>query len=68
VGVPKLRADVQDIFLKTPHQKQVMMFTATLSEGLKVDCKKFLQNEVDIFVDEGKLTLHKLEQFFTLIS
>jgi ATP-dependent RNA helicase UAP56/SUB2 len=39
-----MRADVQDIFKMTPHDKQVMMFTATLSEQMKPICKKFMQN------------------------
>jgi ATP-dependent RNA helicase UAP56/SUB2 len=29
---PKMRLDVQSVFLKTPKQKQVMMFSATLNE------------------------------------
>lgn len=44
LGSPKMRADIQDIFIKTPHQKQVMMFSATMPEEIKNDCKKFLQN------------------------
>jgi len=64
---PRMRADIQDIFTKTPHQKQVMLFSATMPEEIKNDCKKFLQNEVDIFIDEGKLILHGLAQFFVYI-
>lgn len=41
---PKMRSDVQQVFVKTPHTKQVMMFSATMPEELKKDCKKFLQN------------------------
>jgi len=51
LGNPKMRSDVQNIFIKTPHHKQVMMFSATMGEDMKADCKKFLQNEVDIFID-----------------
>lgn len=39
-----MRADIQQIFIHTPHQKQVMMFSATIPEKMKEDCKKFLQN------------------------
>jgi ATP-dependent RNA helicase UAP56/SUB2 len=39
-----MRADVQEIFTSTPYQKQVMMFSATMPEDMKNDCKKFLQN------------------------
>jgi len=72
---PKMRGDIQDIFVKTPHKKQVMMFSATLGKEVKVgtnssniDCKKFLQNEVEIFIDEDKLALHGLTQFYTPIA
>lgn len=44
MGNPGMRADIQEIFVKTPHNKQVMMFSATMPEDLKKDCKKFLQN------------------------
>ena len=35
LGNPKMRADIQDIFVKTPHSKQVMMFSATMPEEMK---------------------------------
>jgi len=35
LGNPKMRADIQDIFIKTPHHKQVMMFSATMPEEMK---------------------------------
>lgn len=38
-----MRADVQQIFLQTPPKKQMMMFTATLSEKMKEICIKFLK-------------------------
>lgn len=63
-----MRGDIQDIFIKTPPEKQVMMFSATMPEDMKKDCKKFLQNEVDIFIDEGQLILHGLAQFFIYIQ
>lgn len=62
-----MRADIQDIFTKTPHEKQVMLFSATMPEDMKASCKTFLNNEVDIFIDEGKLILHGLAQFFVYI-
>lgn len=39
-----MRRDVQDIFRATPHHKQVMMFSATLSTEVRPVCKKFMQN------------------------
>lgn len=65
---PKMRGDVQDIFVRTPHNKQVMMFSATMPEYIKNDCKKFLNKEINIFIDEGKLILHGLTQFYVFIT
>ncbi|CAN3364885.1 ATP-dependent RNA helicase Sub2p [Diutina catenulata] len=60
-----MRRDVQDIFRATPHQKQVMMFSATLSSDIRPVCKKFMQNPLEIYVDdEAKLTLHGLQQYY----
>ncbi|KIL70560.1 hypothetical protein M378DRAFT_194873 [Amanita muscaria Koide BX008] len=39
-----MRRDVQEIFRATPHHKQVMMFSATLSKDIRVTCKKFMAN------------------------
>ncbi|KAK9414257.1 putative ATP-dependent RNA helicase SUB2 [Seiridium unicorne] len=60
-----MRRDVQEIFRATPQQKQVMMFSATLSEEVKPICKKFMQNPTEHYVDEDtKLTLHGLQQYY----
>merc|ERR1719240_2516827 len=39
-----MRRDVQEIFRATPHQKQVMMYSATLSKQIRLVCKKFCQD------------------------
>lgn len=39
-----MRRDVQEIFRATPHHKQVMMFSATLSKDVRATCKKFMQS------------------------
>jgi len=39
-----MRRDVQEIFRQTPHEKQVMMFSATLSKEVRPVCKKFMQD------------------------
>jgi ATP-dependent RNA helicase UAP56/SUB2 len=62
---PDMRTDVQDVFRATPPQKQVMMFSATLSEAIKPICRKFMQNPTEHYVDEDtKLTLHGLQQYY----
>ena len=60
-----MRADVQKIFKKTPINKQVMMFSATLPEAIKDVCKKFMRNPTEVIVkEEGKEHLDKLQQFY----
>lgn len=59
-----MRSDVQDIFRLTPHDKQVMLFSATLAKEIRPVCKMFCQNPMEIYVDdEAKLTLHGLLQY-----
>lgn len=59
-----MRQDVQEIFRKTPHDKQVMMFSATLNDEIRPICKKFMHNPLEIYVTDGsKLTLHGLVQY-----
>ncbi|KAL6502075.1 DEAD-box ATP-dependent RNA helicase 15 [Orobanche gracilis] len=64
-----MRRDVQQIFKMTPHDKQVMMFSATLSKEIRPVCKKFMQDPMEIYVDdEAKLTLHGLVQHYIKLS
>ena len=64
-----MRADVQKIFKKTPCDKQVMMFSATLPEDTKVVCKKFMRKPVEIIVkEENKEHLEKLQQFYVKLK
>lgn len=39
-----MRRDIQEIFRATPHEKQVMMFSATLSKEIRPVCRKFCQS------------------------
>lgn len=41
-----MRRDVQEIYRNTPHGKQVMMFSATLSKDIRPVCKKFMQDVI----------------------
>ena len=69
IATPDMRRDVQEIFRATPTQKQVMMFSATLAKETRPICKKFMQNPLEIYVDdETKLTLHGLQQYYIKIS
>jgi len=64
-----MRRDVQQIFKATPHEKQVMMFSATLCKEIRPVCRKFTQGPVEIYVDdESKLTLHGLQQYYVKLT
>ena len=47
---------------------QVMMFSATLSEEMRTVCKKFMQDPMEIYVDDSKLTLHGLQQHYVKLE
>jgi len=64
-----MRRQVQEIFKKTPHGKQVMMFTATLSNEIKLTCRKFMRNPAEVLIEnESKLTLHGLCQYYVSLE
>jgi ATP-dependent RNA helicase UAP56/SUB2 len=64
-----MRRDIQEIFYMTPHEKQVMLFSATLSKEIRPVCKKFCNDPMEIYVDdETKLTLHGLQLYFTKLA
>lgn len=61
----QMRGDIQKIFTATPHNKQVMMFTATLSTDIKDICRKFMRNPTEVLIEnDSKLTLHGLKQYY----
>jgi ATP-dependent RNA helicase UAP56/SUB2 len=65
----RMRRDVQTVFLATPKDKQVMMFSATMSPELREIAKKFMKSPVEISVDQqAKLTLHGLAQFYANVD
>lgn len=68
LGELKMRKDVQTIFKATPHEKQVMMFSATLNKKMRAICHKFTQTPQEIFVDDAKLTLHGLQQYYVKLA
>ncbi|KAI0236190.1 Suppressor of the cold-sensitive snRNP biogenesis mutant brr1-1, partial [Massospora cicadina] len=52
-----------------PHQKQVLMFSATLEAGIRPVVKKFMKKPLEILIDdETKLTLHGLIQHFVQLK
>lgn len=65
----KHRWTIQKIFMKTPVQKQSMMFSATLTEEIKSTLLQFLRKPFVLEVNAQKnLTLHGLDQGYVNIS
>jgi superfamily II DNA/RNA helicase len=58
---------IRQLINRTPFKKQIMMFSATLNQKKQLDYKKWMVNPMTIFVDEGKLILHGLTQFYLRI-
>jgi ATP-dependent RNA helicase UAP56/SUB2 len=46
----EMRRDVQAVFRMTPHEKQVMMFSATLPKEIRPVCQKFTQHVCTAFI------------------
>lgn len=64
-----MRRDVQEIFRSTPHGKQVMMFSATLSKDIRPVCKKFMQDvNINVFISKMLVLLHLASTAITTIS
>jgi ATP-dependent RNA helicase UAP56/SUB2 len=65
----KMARDVKAVFLKTPREKQVLMFSATMNDELKRQAKMFMKDPVEVYVDQqAKLTLHGLTQFYVNLT
>ncbi|KAI8142518.1 ATP-dependent RNA helicase Uap56 [Fennellomyces sp. T-0311] len=57
-----VREDVQDIFFAAPHQKQVMMFSATLPPGIRGVYRRFLHYQSnEIWIDNENVISPKLQ-------
>jgi superfamily II DNA/RNA helicase len=64
----KMRRTVQEIFLKAPKKKQVMMFTATLSDRTKELVVKFMNKPLVITVPDDELKLATLKQYYVRVA
>lgn len=41
------------------------MFSATMAKNIRPVCRRFMQSQMEIFIDdESKLTLHGLQQYY----
>lgn len=65
LGLMDSRMDVMKINENLPRDKQVMMFSATLSDDMRTFCKLFLESPLEVIIgDDTKLTLHGLQQYY----
>lgn len=64
-----MRAQVQKIFMSGKSQRQVMMFSATLSDQTKQVCKMFMKDPFEMYIDnDSKLNLHGLKQYYVKLE
>jgi len=64
-----MRDQVQKIFVKGNPQRQVMMFSATFPADCKVNCRKFMKDPFELYVDsDSGLVLHGLKQYFVKLE
>jgi len=56
-----MQRDITSIFVETPHDKQVMMFSATMNDSMKGIAKRLMQNPFEVFISSDKITLHGLK-------
>ena len=57
-----MQKDITNIFIETPiENKQVMMFSATMNDGMKTIAKRFMQNPFEVYINDDKLVLHGLK-------
>ncbi|CAK78733.1 unnamed protein product (macronuclear) [Paramecium tetraurelia] len=62
-----MRKDIQDIFLRTPQDKQFMAFSATFTESSRTSLKKFIADNKHIYeitIKPEQLFLDKLKQYY----
>ncbi|KAM3131105.1 hypothetical protein pb186bvf_016803 [Paramecium bursaria] len=63
----KMRQDIQEIFYKTPHEKQFMAFSATFTDNTRKSLKKFYAENKAIYeitINPEQLFLDKLKQYY----
>lgn len=65
-----MRNSVQQIFMSSKAvNKQVMMYSATMSEDCKTVCKVFTKQPFELYIDsDAKLTLHGLKQYYVKLE
>ena len=64
-----MRRTVQEIFISTPRDKQVMMFSATIPKEIRIVCKRFMKEPYELYMnDDSKMNLLGLQQFYICLE
>ena len=65
-----MRKQVQDVFMSfTSPNKQVMMFSATLSAEVKKTCLLHMKDPFTLYIaSDAKLTLHGLQNYYVKLE
>ena len=59
-----MRKTVQEIFVSTPQDKQVMMFSATIPEHINSICKKFMKDPYEVHLPDKELSLQRIQHYY----
>ena len=65
-----MRSHVQQIFMSGNNaNRQVMMYSATMSDETKDVCRMYMKQPFELFIDsDSKLTLHGLKQYYVKLE
>ncbi len=58
------KEDIEQILLDVPEQRQVVLFSATVSKGIRAITKQFLNNPVNVEINRDKVTLESISQHY----
>ncbi len=58
------KEDIEQILQDVPDQRQVVLFSATISKGVKAITKQFLKDPVNVEINRDKVTLESIKQSF----
>ncbi len=58
------KEDIEQILLDVPPERQVVLFSATISKGIKAITKQFLNDPVNVEINRDKVTLESISQHY----
>ncbi len=58
------KEDIEEILKDVPEERQVVLFSATISKGIKAITKEFLKKPVNVEINRDKVTLESITQSY----